>query len=215
MASLLLAGISDLRGREVEPLIWPILAKPGVALLAYCIASGYVSIDLVTMILAFIPALVVGALFYLGWMGGADLAALLFLAVVLPRAPGDVLPFPLLVVIYTAIPSFVHRLIIGLRNCPSSLSRCMLSSRLKVKARDLLYNEEFKWWIVTDKRAGSLDVAAEPHEAVVSIVGEGLEEEVEATPGLPYVFHLAVAAWIAALLGDKPFIYMLNALLAT
>lgn len=213
-----LAGYSDAVRREVEPLLWLSASKLGLALALICAKHHVYSLGLhlflIVYLLAFSPALLVFLLYRLGYMGGADFLALLFIAIAFPLRPGDVIPAPMLAVVYSAIPSLIHRVLAGLAVCGrygQGLS-CLFSLRIRVKALDLIYSTKRSWWLVTDQRLKDQAILLEPHEAATRVAGTRLDDEIEATPGLPYVTHLALGLALAIILGDDPLIALISAL---
>ena len=210
------AAYSDAVKREVEPLLWLSASKLGLSLALLCIRE-YVSylglgLFLAVYMLAFSPALFVLLLYRLGYMGGADFLALLFMAITFPLRSGDLIPMPMLAVVYSAVPSLTHRVLLGLRVCKRhgyGVS-CLVSLRLRVEARELVYSSKKSWWLVTDRRLEGQAMLMEPHEAAVRVAGSRLEDRIEATPGLPYVTHLALGLVMAAILGDDPIVSLLS-----
>jgi hypothetical protein len=215
LAVMSVAGYSDALKREVEPLLWLASSKLGLSLGALCMAGHVAQLGLplfaAVYALSFAPAAVVYVLYRLGYMGGADFLALAFMAATLPLIEGTVVPAPMLAVIYSVAPTLAHRVLVGVMVCGWSRASCLVSLRVSVEAREIVYSRRSLWWIVVDERLGGR-MLLEPHEAAVRVVGRRLDERVEATPGMPYVAHLAVGLALALALGDGPVIALLSRL---
>ncbi|MEB3860611.1 MAG: hypothetical protein GSR84_00135 [Desulfurococcales archaeon] len=193
------AGILDLLYREIEPLYWFYATLLGG--LAYLKTHGGLlgQAEPILLGLALAPALVMAGLYAAGLMGGADVLAMVFLSLAYPLAPGSLLPVPVLAILYASPLSVAHRIWMLCRVVRGP--RCLVSGRIRVPGYRLLSDPRLRWWLVSDKRAGGLDVGGETWEIVAKL---GPREPVEATPGLPYVTHLAAGTILAVILGDDP-----------
>ncbi len=217
-----IAGYEDALKREVEPLLWLSSSKLGLSLGALCMASHVDSLGptLFAMVyaLSFAPALTVYVLYRLGYMGGADFLALAFMAALLPLLKGSIVPAPMLAVIYSLPSMLAHRLVVGAMICSPDRRwgylACLASLRVSLRARDVVYSRRSLWWIIDDERLGEHRIFMEPHEAAVRVVGRRLDDRVRATPGMPYVTHLAVGLALAVVLGDRPILALLSILLS-
>lgn len=202
------AGLLDLLYREMEPLYWFYATLIGGLLYLSEYHWLLARADLILVGLALVPVGLMLALYMAGVMGGADVMAMLFLSLAYPLAPDALLPIPVLTILYASIPSLAHRVWMASRVCGKP--RCLLAGKVRVEAWRLLRDPRLRWWLVSDKRLGGLDVGAEIWEVVAKL---GPKELVEVSPGLPYVAHLAVGFITALILGDRPVLWALRVLM--
>ncbi len=186
---LLLAGIVDIKSRDIDPIVWMVGVPLAAGLYVYTCGSmleGLGPLLLPLLALAYVPAVVSLALYKLGLIGGADVWALTLLAAGFPFHPQLPVPSSLAAVIVGNMTMMVHRIIVVRRVCGI---KCIMKARVRIEAERILSDPRMAFWIVsTDK---GMDVSQEPWE-VVARQGISGRNKVAATPGLPYVAHIAL-----------------------
>ncbi|MCE4600366.1 MAG: hypothetical protein F7C38_02215 [Desulfurococcales archaeon] len=194
LAVFTIAGIMDYIYREVDPELWlipaPILGVLGLASIMNKPQGPWSYLYLYAM--NGLMVLFVGLMYKIDLIGGADLAAVSFLAIALPAVPNSIFPSVLLSITYS-IPFVVAYLAIQLyRACGV---RCLARGRVRVKGSYLV--EHLHWWIPSGSR-----IEGDPHEIIARL--NAWDKEIEATPLLPLVTLLWLGLSAALLFGDGP-----------
>lgn len=201
VAVLAVAGLSDLRHREVEPLLWAIAlpAAPGAA--AYGLYSrGFPSdLSILLLLASLAPAGASIILYKLCLIGGADAAALVFVGLAgLGLPTWEILPPGLIATLYS-IPAAI--LILALEAVGAG---CLLNCRA---APDEVARSHRRMWLVFPLDTGSVDgcsLAVDPPTAA-SQGGRG-------RVAIPLVAALSLGGLAAAVIGDTPIISLLLSL---
>ncbi len=198
---LVLAGFLDVRSREVPPRYWLVAIAVGLPV-TIVVNSG----DLGTLIAYQLLSLVVVVPSYLMYracmLGGADVLAFLAIALLAPLRHGSLIPLLYLAVLYATIPAIAYHVYSATIACNGFNVRCVARMKFKVKARHIAEDPRFKWWLVDVK--GECAIEGDPRALALKASQGDLEAYVTATPGHPYVAHLAVGYLIALAIGDKP-----------
>lgn len=184
--------------REVDPEIWIIPAPLAIAL-------GLASTVHYTQLPLWFPYLfngvivgVVALIYYLGFMGGGDLAAVAFTSVALPVIHGSVLPTSLLMILYSGLYLPLYYLGELLRRCGST---CLPRLRARVTGYELV--GKYKWWHPLGWR-----IEGDPHEVVALM--NAWDRELDAAPLLPQVTLLFLGLLTAVIVGDAPILALLG-----
>ncbi len=193
-AVMAVAGALDAVYREVDPELWMAALPLGLGLGLASVAGGSPVAGpwFLPILLGLVVVALLGALYIVGMMGGADLFAGLLIALSAPVAPGSILPPVMLAILYQApvIAGYMAWKYASL--CGAG---CLVPGRARVRGRRLV--TELSWWAPRGYR-----LEADVHE-VVAI--EGLwDREVQVTPLMPWVAFLAVGYYASLLLGDLP-----------
>ncbi|MEB3774627.1 MAG: hypothetical protein GSR86_06870 [Desulfurococcales archaeon] len=200
LAVLGVAGVIDLYYRDIEPLYWIYSIPAGAIIYINSMGSVLEDSPWILLVLALVPAVLTLILYMAGVMGGADFMALLFLGASYPLSSSSILPIPLQAVLYAGVFSAVHRIYVSARVCGF---RCIFRGRYRITIHELLTDPRFRWWIVATTPGGG-DVGADPLETVLRLARSGVEV-LEASPGIPYVFHIFLGTLTAMIVGDEPF----------
>ncbi|MCX8165565.1 MAG: A24 family peptidase [Acidilobaceae archaeon] len=202
---MLYAGISDIRTREVDPRLWLAASIPGAPLALLTALS-----DSLTYILSMLLSLLVVAVAYVLYrfciMGGADVLAMLFVAVMSPV--GTIFPSLYLAVIYSAAPSVLAQVYYNYRFCRSLSLGCIFATSHEVEVKRLLEDPALRWWGVSGESCREED----PREILMRVSGGDLAAKVRVSPGHPYIAYLAIGLLLVLLIGDMPIRLVLKAL---
>lgn len=209
---LLIAGVLDAVYREVEPLYWYIATKAGI-LVSIAVAGygaslyggGYYYLLLVYTLLSLIPVAVVGVLYKLCMIGGADVGAIAFIALSMPVVEWSLLPPVYLILLYTLVPLIAYNIYVSLRHCRGLRAGCLKGS-IDVDRDSLLSSKEYRWWM---PEVEGCSIEGYKDELVFRYHG-GSSGTVKASPGNPYVAFIAIAYLIFLLLGDYPIRYFIG-----
>jgi hypothetical protein len=127
-------------------------------------------------------AALVGILFLLGLMGGADFYATLLLTILLPAPPRWMIGLPPVVVVtlYAAILSIIHSILAAW----SATGKFTLNPRLSIDAERLLADPKMKWWIPTGA------IVEDPEDALFEIATKN--GQVKVSYGTPHVTHMLI-----------------------
>ncbi|MDM7274581.1 MAG: hypothetical protein P3X22_000425 [Thermoprotei archaeon] len=203
------AALLDVRFREVTPRYWVLAGVPGALVSVPIYVLGY---DFRVLAVYYLASIIVVAVVYVMYrfcmMGGADVLALALISVLAPIRPGSFMPFIYLAVLYSVIPGLAYQVYSGFKVCGSLDFKCAARLKYRVKAGRLLGDEGFKWWLVDVEGGCSID---EDLRSAVAKASKGDPEAyVVASPGHPYVAHLAIGYAIALVLGDLPIFWVLG-----
>lgn len=202
------AGLLDVRSREIPPLYWVIAGLAALPVAVYVYAERY-SLHLVLshMLISSSVALFMFVLYKRCIIGGADVLAVVFLTICSPVIPNSMIPAPLLAVSYSILPAIAYHVYSARLVC-SSLS-CFFKLSFDIPAGRLMSDPRLRWWIVeSDDEIACAEIDA-PEAA--SIASDGDPTVVlSATPGHPYVAHIAVGYALALLIGDLPIVAALE-----
>jgi len=194
-----LAGLSDLRHREVEPLLWAaaLPAAPGFA--AYGLYTRGLPLDAAAVLAAasLAPALAGLALYRLCLLGGADVAALAFVGLAgLGLPTWKILPPGLLAVVYSAPASLL------LLAAEAFSAGCVFDCR--VPPEEVARRHRRMWLVFTPPAGGegcSLSVDSP------TLASQGARGRI----AIPLVAALALGGLAAAVVGDEPLLSLLAA----
>ncbi len=203
LAAFTIPAVQDIVYREIPPEYWVPVGLLGAAL---GVSAGMQVCTLhllrASLLLGLMIAIVGGALFLVGLLGGGDVFALIFLAVSLPcPLRGGILPPVYEALFYAIIGETLYRVIVLWRACGP---RCTLTIRgVPVKAYELLTERRFKWWVIHG--VGVEDDGLDVELALAEEPGK----QVQAAPGSPMVaflllgliLYLALGPCLARLLG--------------
>ncbi|MCE4605885.1 MAG: prepilin peptidase [Desulfurococcales archaeon] len=225
---LLIASYWDYRKREIEPAYWVYTSILGALLSLSMYKSGFIKLNIEAYIIFSLFAIGLVGLFYmLGYMGGADLYAIIFITVSVPMSlnSSEIIPPTFMTVVYAAIAStFIpiyfcffnlvspeRRRII--RKQDKGLILCFLGIPKKVKE---YVTEDGYWFPLTTYVNGELvtrysfQVEEEPddHRKRISdllsrkIINEG--SIIWVTPGIPFVVFILIGYLLSIIISDIP-----------
>ncbi len=229
LAVILVASYWDLKKREIEPVYW--LYASAISVLLSFLGLQVEGITLnylyVYLVLSGIAIALLGTLYMVGYMGGADLYALVFitLSMPVPLFASSLIPVPLLTVLYSALSSIAvpfyfcfHNLthnygVLRRSTYKRKLVLCFLGTPQTV--RDYIRGKGF-WFPLTvpgeeESVRYTFDIEEEPEEhraKLKSMVDKGLVSEndyVWVTMGLPYVVFILIGYVLSIIIGDYPF----------
>lgn len=203
LVTLIVAAIQDIKKREVSPTIW-LVATPVAAALTLIDTN---ILELAYLLASLLPAFVAFVLYRLCMIGGADVIALLFLAVAVPQGDGLLLPPTYLTITYSLLPAVAYQLYSNSLICRGGVA-CMLSQSHEVEVERLMNDERFRWWIPEGEACSEED----PREIIARAAGGDGGKLVRVSPGHPYVAHLAVGYILTILIGDLPLRLAMSAL---
>ncbi len=191
---LVAAGLLDLVYREIDPELWLVALPPAIPLGGYLAYNyGFEGVPWWTpYVLNMVVVVLMAAMYVLGYVGGADVGAVLLVAVGLPVLPGSLLPTLYVAIVYSvpftaAYYAWKLYTVCGLK--------CV------VRGRALLKGEEaarIDWIQPRDLGEALLDA----HELVAR--ADAWDREVYATPLFPTVFLIAVGLLVTIIVGDTP-----------
>jgi len=188
---LSIAGILDALYREVDTELW-LAALPFGFSLGFLSLQDYPYSVYLPYIFTIPIIIILIILYYLGFLGGADVWLSIFLAFSMPVVDRSLLPGLYLSFLYSS-PFFLAYYLWKLYSkCGIS---CIRALGVKVKGRDIV--EELRWWIPKGAR-----IIGDPHEIVT--FEELWDKEVFASPLLPVVAITVFGAVLAVILGDYP-----------
>jgi len=87
----------------------------------------------------------------------------------------------------------------------------MFRFKFKIKARWVIEDPRFKWWLVDIK--GGCSIEEDPRTLALKVSQGDLEAYIIASPGHPYIAHLTIGYLIAIVIGDKPLLYLILTLI--
>ncbi|MCE4617891.1 MAG: hypothetical protein F7C37_00420 [Desulfurococcales archaeon] len=192
------AGVMDFVYREVDPELWIIPAPIGVALGITNVLKYYEGPLWLPYLVNGLIAVVFLVMYWLEFMGGADLAAVLFVAVSLPIVDNAIMPSVLLMLLYSApfvLGFYVFELT---RRCGLN---CLLRLKVRVKGKELV--SKYRWWHPSGVR-----IEGDPHEVVAKM--NAWDKTIEASPLLPLVTLMFLGLIMAIIIGDGPIIALLG-----
>lgn len=209
---LIAASYTDWRYREVEPLYWYVTAKIGVPLGILALIEYHGVLDLkalLPLIIAnLVGILVIAGMYAVGLMGGADLAAVAFVALSSPIAglTGSKAPAALLGVLYasvlqaSALPVAIC-MYNKLRGTSPGGVRCFFA--VKEPASKAITR---RWWFpVSERGLPSFAIDSWPHEELAAKLElEGPDTSVQVSPGIPFLIFYAIGFLIVVIIGQKP-----------
>ena len=188
LTALAIAGLSDVKSRDIDPVFWMISIPLATGVYAYSCGPQTVSLGsllLPLLAIAYMPAIVSLVLYKLGLLGGADVWALTLIAAGFPLHPALPIPSTLAAVIIGSVTMMMHRAASVARVCGI---RCVIKARVRVDSGRIISDPRMRFWIV-DAGEG-IDVSQEPWEIVAR--NWSSKRLVKASPGLPYIAHLAL-----------------------
>ncbi|MEM4893364.1 MAG: prepilin peptidase [Acidilobaceae archaeon] len=198
----------DLRSRETPPFLWALATIISMPLAFYSyrtLSLSFVQI-VISIMLSLSVTLVVYVLYKKCMMGGADVLALLFLSLCSPVLPDSIVPAPFLTIIYASIPGFIYH-VYSVKLVCKDLS-CFLKHRFEVPAKRLAEDPRLRWWMIVDGESSCV-IDVDTPTLAASLARENPERLVKATPGHPYVTHLAIGYAIACAIKDFPILALL------
>ncbi len=188
LSALAIAGLSDVKSRDIDPIFWMITIPLATGVYAYSCGPQTTSLGTLLpplLAIAYMPAIVSFILYKLGLLGGADVWALTLIASGFPLHPALPIPSTLATVIIGSMTMMLHRAASVARVCGIG---CIIKARIRVDAGRIISDPRMRFWIV-DSGEG-VDVSQEPWEIVAR--NWGSKRLVKASPGLPYIAHLAL-----------------------
>ena len=209
LAVLAYAGFLDVRLREIPPGYWFIAIVVGLPI-TLAVNIGDLRVLLLYQLLSLIVVVPSYVMYRACMLGGADVLAFLTVAVLAPLAPGGIIPLLYLAVLYATIPAIAYHVYSASLACKGLSLRCMLNVKFKVKAKAIVEDPRFKWWLVEAR--GECNVEEDPRVLALKVSRGDLEAHVIASPGHPYVAHLAIGYLIALIIGDKIILKLLSTL---
>ncbi|MEM1873385.1 MAG: hypothetical protein QXS85_01595 [Acidilobaceae archaeon] len=202
----------DVKAREVPPLYWALaiaIATP-ITLYSYTILNIGLAVIAVNVLLSLSLTLLVYVLYRECVMGGADVLALLFLSLSSPVFPDSFMPGPFLAVLYAVVPVLVYHIYSVRLVCRDI--RCLLRLEFEIPAWRLMEDSRLRWWIVLSGSEEYCEVEEDAPQAAARISGGNPNAILRATPGHPYIAHLAVGYTMACIIGDYPLEALIAAL---
>lgn len=201
-----LAGLLDVRSREVDPRFWLLAIALGLPVTLWVNVEN-LRVLVVYQLLSLVVVIVAYAMYRTCMIGGADVLAFLTITLIAPLIPGSLVPTLYLAILYATIPGVAYQLYSAYLACGGLKLGCMMRFRFKVKARLIVEDPRFRWWLV--EGGGECSIEGDPKQLAVKASGGNLESYITASPGHPYVAHLAVGYAIALILGDKPIVNLI------
>jgi len=197
------AALLDVKSREVPPVYWALAIAVGlpISLAAY---RGELAYTLVYHLSSLAVVLLAYAMYRLCLIGGADVLAFLTLSILAPRLPGSLVPALYLAILYSAIPGLAYHVYSAILACGGLRLGCIVRHKFSVKARLIVEDPRFRWWLV--EGGGGCSIEGDPRQLALRASGGDLESYITASPGHPYIAHLAVGYALALLVGDEPLI---------
>ncbi len=209
---LIIAAIMDMREREISDVVWLIMV----------IASGvFLLIDIILnefspphMLLSLGFGVVMGAVLYFLRFGGADIKALLGIALLYPRYPvfGEfplfgvppVEVFVMSVLTNTVISGLSAPLWLFVKNALRRNFSPLMFMGIKVPADSLRHRRHFRLMHSFDGSyvCGGVEVTEDDIRKIENLHREGIIEEVWITPELPFIVFIAFGFFTAFILGD-------------
>lgn len=192
---MMIAAIQDVRKREVEPVLWLVAIPLGAAITLSQMSQERV----IYLLFSLLPAAVSFVLYKRCMIGGADVLALLFIAIAAPWDRDLLVPPVYMIVLYSIVPSLAYQLYSNLLVCGGSAS-CLLSQSHEVEAGRLLRDQRLRWWIPEGEACSEED----PREVIARLSDGDESRRIKVMPGHPYVAHLAIGALLTLIFGDLP-----------
>lgn len=228
LSVLLIASYWDIVKREIEPKYWLITGIIGLLLAFTSAITAGLNLDLYGYTLFSIIAIaIVGAFYYIGYMGGADLYAVAVIALTVPKqlVGEGLIPTPFMTVVYAAVVSALipiyfclYNLVSrdrrrAIREVPRGYIMCFLG--VPKRPRDYVNSKGF-WFPLTTYENGELvtrysfQVEEEPEEHKQKIksllesreIGE--DSFIWITPGIPFVLFILLGFILSIIIGDLP-----------
>ncbi len=191
----LVFGYLDWKYREIDPEHWYPLFILGSGIgFHFGVSFGSFSLYLMGISVSLIFVFILLVVYYLGVVGGADVYALLLIAVSMPvPLHGIGLPPVLSIILYSSLLGLVYKILEAIRVVGLKRSFTLY---YKVDKRIYLESDSFKWWV--------------PREiAVESDLSEELafvkKRFIEITPGIPMITMLFFGLLIYVFFGDLLF----------
>jgi preflagellin peptidase FlaK len=225
---LLIASYWDYRKREIEPVYWVYTGVIGLILSTSMYKMGYISINVETYtVFSLIAVGIVGLFYLLGYMGGADLYAVVFIAVTIPGSLNnfEVIPPIFMTVIYAAMASALIPIYLCLYNLISGKNRSIIFREKKgillcflgipKRAKEYIESKGY-WFPLTTYVDGvlvtrySFHVEEEPDEHrkdISNLLRKNIIEEdsvIWVTPGIPFVIFIFVGYILSIIISDIP-----------
>jgi preflagellin peptidase FlaK len=225
---LLIASYWDIVKREIEPSYWLVTGFIGLLLVVLSVATASLNVDLYGYILFSIIAIaIIGAFYYIGYMGGADLYAVIVIAVTVPKQVlgKGLIPAPFMTVVYGAIISVLIPIYFCLYNLASKNRRRAIKRTPKgyimcflgIPKRPKEYvNSKGFWFPLTTYESGmlvtrySFQIEEEPEEhrqkikALLDKNEIGENDFIWITPGIPFVVFILLGFILSVIIGDLP-----------
>jgi Flp pilus assembly protein protease CpaA len=206
---LAIAGALDVRSREIPPWYWLVAVAVGLPI-TVAVYRGDLGVLIAYQVLSLVVVIPSYIMYRYCMLGGADVLAFLVIAILSPVRPGSIIPLLYLAVLYAVAPAIAYHLYSAWIACNGFKVGCMSRMKFKVKVRTIVEDPRFKWWLVDVK--GECSVEGDPR-ALALKAGQGdLDAYIDATPGHPYVAHLAIGYLVAIAIGDKPILELVTAL---
>ncbi len=193
---LVIAGLSDLRHREVEPLLWAVALPAAPGLAAYGLYSRGLTLEEAALLAgaSLVPAVAAALLYRLCMLGGADAAALAFAGLAGLGLPSwSIIPPGILAVLYS-IPAAA-----ALLASEAVLAGCF--SRCRASAVEVARSHRRMWLVFPSPASEGCGLAGDP-PTLASQGGTG-------RVAIPLVAALALGGIAAAVLGDGPILSLL------
>ncbi len=194
-----LAGLSDLRHREVEPLLWAVALPAAPGLAAYGLYSKGLPMETAVLLAAasLAPSIAAALLYRLCMLGGADAAALAFAGLAGLGLPNwSFIPPGILAVLYS-IPA-AAALLASEALLAGCLAGCMAS------AAEVARSHRRMWLVFPHPASEDCGLSGDPP----TLASQGERGRV----AIPLVAALALGGLAAAVLGDGPILSLLTRL---
>ena len=200
LAILLIASYWDLKKREINPDLWYLSAKIS---LPFTIYGAYLDLRAfskefikISILLDLVVVALYIALFLLGFMGGADVGAVVVTALAVPylklrfRYAMFLIPVAFVVAFLGSLLQLLwHAIIVCTLNLrfPEGFRGIRCPIRLRVKVKRLL---KLRWWFLYGgKFFEEFSLEEWPHYRIAEVIeSRGPDAIVEATPGMPHIF---------------------------
>ena len=200
LAILLVASYWDLKKREINPDLWYLSAKISLPFTIYgtyldlkTFARGLIKISI---LLDLVVILLYLGLFLLGFMGGADVGAVIVTALSVPYLKLRIghttffMPVAFLVAFLGSLLQLLwHAVMVCNLNLrfPEGFRGIKCPLRLRVKIKRLL---KLRWWFLYGgKFFEEFSLEEWPHYRIAEVMkSRGPDAVVEAVPGMPHVF---------------------------
>ncbi|MCE4614940.1 MAG: prepilin peptidase [Desulfurococcales archaeon] len=225
---LLIASYWDYRKREIEPSYWVYTSITGIILSVLMYRLGFIGVNLETYLVFSLFAIGLVGLFYLlGYMGGADLYAIIFITVSTPRSLNsfELIPSTFMTVVYAAVASALIPVYFCLYNVVSANRRKIIHKQEKgfilcflgipKRAKEYIRDNGY-WFPLTTYTNGKLvtrysfHVEEEPddhRQSINSLLNENVIDEnsiIWVTPGIPFIIFILIGYLLSIIISDIP-----------
>jgi len=225
---LLIASYWDYRKREIEPAYWVYTSIIGALLSLSMYKMGFIELNTkIYLVFSLFAIGLVGLFYLLGYMGGADLYAIIFITVSVPVSLNsfEIIPPTFMTVVYAAIASTLIPIYFCLFNLASHERRKIISKQnrgfilcfLGIPKKAKEYVTEYGYWFplttyINGKLVNrySFHVEEEPNDhrkRINTLLNKKAIDEdsiIWVTPGIPFVIFVLIGYLLSIIISDLP-----------